>query len=201
MKNKFLIFALALGVILASCGDAKKDEVVPDKDKNETRVGGTALRKGELFTEDIDLGEMSTEVGEAPGSGKKMDRAFENAPPMIPHKTDGFLPITAKSNMCVACHTPPGVSGATPMPKSHMTSFRPDVVKKGGKYKVNETKSGVTVKDLDGKLSTAMYNCNQCHVSMTNATLDVKNLFKPEFRDEKHKSSSNMKENINEGVK
>jgi cytochrome c-type protein NapB len=54
---------------------------------------------------------------------------------------------------------------------------------------------------LGDKLNSARYNCNQCHVTQTNATLDVKNNFKADFRSEDAKKKSNLNDVINEGVK
>jgi nitrate reductase cytochrome c-type subunit len=40
----------------------------------------------------------------AAGSSKRIKRAFQDAPPMIPHSVDGMLPITKNNNQCITCH-------------------------------------------------------------------------------------------------
>ena len=38
---------------------------------------------------------------DAPGAASKIERSFENAPPLIPHSLEGLVPITKDNNMCV----------------------------------------------------------------------------------------------------
>ncbi len=38
------------------------------------------------------------------GTSTKFARAYENAPPMIPHDIEGMLPITIDNNQCATCH-------------------------------------------------------------------------------------------------
>lgn len=101
-----------------------------------------------------------------PGQSKLLPRAYAGAPPQVPHDIADFLPITAVSNMCVACHAQPDLWGkkldagtATPIPPSHYTDRRnaPD-----------------TVTD---HLINGRYNCNQCHVPQTDAPALVENTF------------------------
>ena len=40
----------------------------------------------------------------AAGEAQRYERAFENAPPMIPHDLEGLMPITTDNNMCISCH-------------------------------------------------------------------------------------------------
>ena len=70
---------------------------------------------------------------DAPGTSKKIARAYQDAPPMIPHDTTGMLPITKNDNQCVMCHMPDVAAsmGATPIPISHFTNFRPHTTIKG----------------------------------------------------------------------
>jgi len=101
-----------------------------------------------------------------PGSNKVLPRAYLGAPPQISHSIGDFLPITAQSNMCIACHNQPSQWGqprqqgmATPIPPSHYTDQR------NPQGKVGENLVG------------ARYNCNQCHVSQTDAPALVGNTF------------------------
>ncbi len=104
------------------------------------------LRKTSLYTES-DAMPVKTEYSKkAAGESQIIARAFENAPPMIPHTVDGMLPITINNNACTGCHVP-GVAesmNATPIPQSHFTNFRPDtslasngMITKEGKTVVN----------------------------------------------------------------
>ncbi|MFZ3018623.1 MAG: nitrate reductase cytochrome c-type subunit [Gallionella sp.] len=101
-----------------------------------------------------------------PGTSKVLPRAYSGAPPQVSHSVAEFLPITAQSNLCVACHNQPGLWGQkreqglpTPIPPSHYTDLR------NAPGKVGE------------QLVGARYNCNQCHVPQTNAPALVGNTF------------------------
>ena len=61
----------------------------------------------------------------AAGSGVRLKRGFQDAPPMIPHDTEGMLPITRKNNACLGCHMPDVAKSmnATPIPKTHFIRF------------------------------------------------------------------------------
>ena len=116
---------------------------------------------------------------------KRFDRSFENAPPFIPHDTEGLVPITKDSNMCVTCHMPEFAkdSGATPIPSSHLYDIR-------------------NKKDLAGKLDDERYNCTTCHVEQQNGVTQlVGNKFKPDFRDKNGSHKSNLLDVLNDGVK
>ena len=102
-----------------------------------------------------------------PGESKVLPRAYLNAPPQVSHDISDFLPITAESNMCVACHNLKVQWGkkikkgdATPIPPSHYTDLR------NAPAKVTEN------------LVNARYNCTQCHVPQTDAPALVENTFK-----------------------
>jgi cytochrome c-type protein NapB len=147
----------------------------------------------------------------APGQAKKFARSYVNAPPLIPHSVEGLLPITQKNNQCLGCHMPEAAKGvgATPIPPSHFTNYRPDTKMEGGKV-VKEGKvlgkantSDVVlakVKKLN-HLYQGRFNCSQCHVPQANVKPLVKNNFRPDFKDKKFKSVSNLTEVIDEGVK
>ena len=167
------------------------------------------LRKTNLYTEDTTVGDKTVYIQKAAGESKLIDRAFENAPPMIPHSVDGMLPITINNNACTGCHTP-GVAesmNATPIPKSHFTNFRPDTslakdgsIVKNGKMVSNTSDLKTSSKHLD-QLSGARFNCSQCHAPQSMETAAPANEFQAEFRSEGLNSKSNLIDNINEGVK
>ena len=98
--------------------------------------------------------------------------------------------------------------GATPIPVSHFTSFRPETkldksgkIVKDGKV-VNNTADVKIAKFRKQKdLNMARFNCSQCHVPQANVKPLVENTFKPEFSDPALKGKSNLIDVINEGVK
>ena len=97
----------------------------------------------------------------APGGNVRLARAYDGAPPLIPHSLDGFVPITSAENTCLLCHQTGSTDPADPpqVPRSHLTDFRgaPDVVR--------ETVAG------------ARWNCTACHVMQSDAPVLVENRF------------------------
>jgi len=127
------------------------------------------------------------------GSSKKIARAFQDAPPMIPHDTEGMVPIKKDNNQCVGCHMPEVASsmGATAIPISHLTDFRPhttiakdgSIFKNGHKIKnsSSEKQKNVSIKKTGGSLYQGRFNCTQCHASQSNAKLITPNNFEADF--------------------
>ncbi|MDD4930336.1 MAG: nitrate reductase cytochrome c-type subunit [Gallionella sp.] len=102
----------------------------------------------------------------APGTGKLLPRAYPGAPPQVPHDVKDYMPVTAESNLCIACHAQPDLWGkkpeagvATAIPPSHYTDLRHEPGK------------------VTDHLINARYNCNQCHVPQTDAPALVENTF------------------------
>ena len=167
------------------------------------------LRKVDLYSEDTTKPEATTYGKDAAGSSKRFERAFENAPPMIPHDVEGLLPIKIGNNACLGCHMPevaPSMK-ATPIPKSHFASFRPITamgkdgrITKEGKG-VDNTSDFKTVAHKLDKLSSARFNCSQCHAPQSTQEPLVGNTFTPDFVSKDGKSKSNLIDVINEGVK
>ena len=118
------------------------------------------------------------------GKSKPLGRAFENSPPLIPHDLTGMLPLEETNNSCLNCHMPEhaGAIGATALPKSHFFDID-------------------TGKDLKGHLDGKRYFCMQCHVPQVNIPEAIRNTFKADFRSKKSKTSSNLLDTLNEGVK
>ncbi len=128
MKMKFVLGIVTAALLMTGCTDstaaspAAKAEVKPTI--TEESLG---LRKTDLYSEKTTVADKTSYGTAAAGASKKFERAFDNAPPMIPHDTEGMLPITINDNQCLGCHMPevaPSM-GATPIPKSHFASFRP----------------------------------------------------------------------------
>lgn len=193
-------FFAAATVFMAGCSAVNQT-------MSEESIG---LRNTDLYSEKSDtVGDRTEYIKKAAGQSQVIERAFENAPPMIPHNVEGMLPITIDNNSCTGCHTPAVAASlnATPIPKSHFTNFRPDtslssngMIEKEGQAVHNTSDFKVVGKTLN-KLSSARFNCSACHAPQSIATKDpVKNNFQAEFRAEGGNKKSNLVDNINEGV-
>lgn len=188
--SKFIFGIVAITTIFSGCNDgpATQTKEVVKPVVAETSLG---LRKTNLYAEDDTLAAKTEYRATAPGTSQNLKRAFQDAPPMIPHSVDGMLPIKIESNQCLSCHTPDTAKlvGATSVPKSHFTNFRPstyiidgEVVKSG--IVVNNTSS----EDLthvsiikQGTLVGARFNCTQCHAPQSQGNLAVENNFEADF--------------------
>ena len=179
MKNdRFIIIA----VLALLCLAAAEGAFAQTKMKSEDEIG---LRRETTLYDETKAMPAHGEYGKAePGKSKPLGRAFENSPPLIPHDLTGMLPIAETNNSCLNCHMPEVASaaGATSMPKSHFFDID----------------SG---QDLKGQLDGKRYNCMQCHVPQVNIPEAIKNTFKADFRSKKSKTSSNLLDTLNEGVK
>jgi cytochrome c-type protein NapB len=188
-----------------------KEDLGNKKEVTEEVLG---LRKTSLFDENVEPAKTDYKRASA-GSSDRFERAYVNAPPMIPHDVEGLLPITSKNNQCLGCHMPDAAKGvgATPIPPSHFTNYRPDTVYKNGEL-VKEGKTVGMKGELgnvsDIKLAKAKklnhlyqgrFNCSQCHAPQAKVDTAVANTFQPDGLTDKLKSSSNLVDKINEGVK
>ncbi len=189
---------------------SQKEVAISPKVDTTSRMSeeSLGLRKTNLYSENETEPEVTQFTTAAPGTSKRFDRAYENAPPMIPHSMDGLLPITKANNACLGCHMPdvaPSM-GATPIPPSHFASFRPittlgvngEVIKEG-KAVVNTSDVKTVIHKLQ-RLSTARYNCSQCHAPQSKQEPLVKNTFQPDFISEDGAKKSHLIDTINEGV-
>ena len=145
------------------------------------------LRKVDLYSESTVTPDETLYSKEYAGSGKVIARAFQDAPPMIPHDTEGMLPIQIDNNQCIGCHTPEVASsmGATPIPKSHFTNFRPHHKFDGKKFEksIDNMKNEIAIQE-ESTLVNARFNCSQCHAPQSQGGLVVENTFNPEFTSE-----------------
>jgi len=161
------------------------------------------LRKTNLYAEGSEtVGDKANYLTAAAGSGHKIKRAFQDAPPMIPHDTEGMLPITINDNQCTACHMPEVAEsmGATPLPSSHFMDFRPKTamgadgkMTKNGKVlknTTNETREDISIKSTGSKLAGARFNCSQCHAPQSGDDLAVQNTFEPDYTKQDGASAS-----------
>lgn len=126
-----------------------------------------------------------TYQGTAPGAGnKRIPRAYDNAPPMIPHDISALPIITQEENVCTSCHMPEiAVSvGAIPIPKTHLTNLR-------------------KMEDLKGALYQGRWNCTQCHASQAVLDPAVMNKFQGAYRKKIGGAyKSNLMTTLREGV-
>jgi len=154
-----------------------------------------------MQSEETNLKEKAKYSDAQPGNVALIQRAFENAPPMIPHTTEGFFPVTMKNNACIGCHMPDKVkeSGAKEISPTHLMNWRPKPIEKEGKY-IIENNEGLTNEKI-GKLNNSYYNCSQCHVPQAEVTVNIENLFTPEFREKNGIETSSLKDKVNEGIK
>jgi len=187
-----------------------KEDLGNKKEVGEEVLG---LRKTSLFNEDVAPREGKFDRA-APGASNRFERAYVNAPPMIPHSTEGLLPITKDNNQCLGCHMPEVAKGvgATPIPASHFTNYRPTTVLKGGEL-VKEGKTVglkadlgnvgdiklAKVKKLD-HLYQGRFNCSQCHAPQANIKTAVGNTFKSDGLTDEFKTSSHLIDMMNDGV-
>ena len=191
---------LLIIVALVSCGRGN-DEIDDESSLiSEDELGIITASVYSDNTLDVELAEFNVIE---PGESEKIDRSFENAPPMIPHKTDGFFPITFENNICVTCHLPDlaVLKGAVPLPETHFTSLRPQLFWEEGVYQPEDVTGKVIQMKTPGNLSNSYFSCNQCHVPQADITVDIENLFTPEFRQMLNQSRSSLNDQVTEGVK
>ena len=152
------------------------------------------LRKTDLYSEKSDTTGMETNYRtSSAGSGEKINRAFQDAPPMIPHDTTGMLPIKIGANQCTGCHMPEVASamGATPLPKSHFTDFRPKHKYDGKTFSkaVDNMKNQVSIKET-AHLQGSRFNCTLCHATQSQGDLAVENTFEAAYTKDDGSSKS-----------
>jgi len=181
--SKITIGLIAATLLFVGCNEsatpAGKNGV--GKTVTEESLG---LRKTDLYSEKAEtFGDEAKYSKAAAGTSQRIKRAFQDAPPMIPHDTEGMVPITISDNQCTGCHMPevaPSV-GATAIPSSHFTNFRPSssyAVK--GENTSDGTLSHISIKK-ENKLVGARFNCTQCHASQSGDALAVENTFEADF--------------------
>ena len=198
-KSWIAVLALS-GIIAVGCAATSGGGTISEK--------ALSYRNTDLYSEDNTVPPPVEYTKAAPGTAKRFERSFVNAPPLIPHSVEGLLPITKKNNACLGCHMPNVAKsmGATPIPPSHFTDFRPATkigadgkVIKEGKVVANSSDIGVVL-HKEHKLYEGRYNCSQCHVPQANAKPLVANNFKPEFKSKEEMHRSDLLKVLNEGV-
>jgi len=191
--SKVTVGLFTATLLFVGCGNDAKP-TTQETVKPTISEESLGLRKTNLYAEGKETKGHQANYSTAPAStSTKIKRAFQDAPPMIPHDTEGMLPITINDNQCTGCHMPEvaGSMGATPLPSSHFTNFRPataiadnGVMTKNGKVLKNttsETREDISIKSTGDKLAGARFNCSQCHAPQSGDDLAVKNTFEPDY--------------------
>jgi len=190
-----------------------KEDLGTKKEVTEEALG---LRKTDLYAEEGETEGVQADFSRpAPGESTKFERAYVNAPPMIPHSVEGLLPIKQNNNQCLGCHMPEAAKAvnATPIPVSHFTNYRPTTVLKDGEM-VKEGKVVGLGKDGMGNVSDIVvakakktdglyqgrFNCSQCHAPQAKIDTLVGNTFQPDGLTDELKSGSSLADAMNEGV-
>ena len=160
-------------------------------------------RESSLYNEKNSGVKASSYSKAAPGTSNKIQRAFQDAPPMIPHDTEGMLIITKGNNQCLQCHRPEVAEavGATPIPKSHFLNMRPVNKIVDGKLVngVDNLENQVSIKKIT-KVYEGRYNCTQCHVPQSNAKLITENKFQPQYLSDDGAFRSHWDEQVNKSL-
>ncbi len=221
MKNVVKIITLAsLLSLTAHAEDKKADLINLDKSVNTAErlskddLGNKkivteevlGLRQTDIYSETAETTGMKTNYGaDAPGTSKRIERAFQDAPPMIPHSVEGFLPIKAGANACLGCHMPAVAKAvkATAIPQSHFTDFRPKHSFDGKEFKkvIDNYKNEISISKPKDKLVQARFNCSQCHAPQSKGDLAVSNTFEGGFSEETGKGASSWYEHMDDDLK
>ncbi|MBL0721566.1 MAG: nitrate reductase cytochrome c-type subunit [Sulfurovum sp.] len=192
----------------------EKEDLGNKKEVSELTLG---LRQTDLYSEKDETTGAKTDYSRpAPGSSTKFERAYVNAPPMIPHSVEGLLPIKQNNNQCLGCHMPDVAEsmGSTPIPVSHFTNYRPETtlnkdgemlkegqivgIKKGEMGNVSDIIVAKAVKT--DKIYQGRFNCSQCHAPQSKTDTLVGNIFESDGLTDKLKGHSNLADAMNEGI-
>jgi len=170
------------------------------------------LRKTDLYSEFEEThGAKADYDRPAPGSSTLFERAYRDAPPMIPHSVEGLIPVTKSNNQCISCHMPETAAamGATPIPPTHFANYRPitvlvkgEVLKEGkvvGKELGNSSDIVLAKVKQSDTLYQGRFNCTQCHAPQSKMKTSVANTFRPDYGDDKEKALSSLMDNMNDG--
>jgi nitrate reductase (cytochrome), electron transfer subunit len=161
MKTAALVLVLA--VLVAGCAGPRPASVVTPAAAPGMAVADADLGLVKEGVFDVPTPAAVTTNTSAPGELPVLPRAYDIAPPRVPHGIGDFLPITRTQNACVDCHAVADKKAGepTPLPPSHYTDYRnaPDRV-------------GATIVG-------ARHVCISCHVPTTDAPDLVENRFQP----------------------
>lgn len=150
--RKTLLLSALLASLLSLSAFAVQDQSIPDD--------SLGLSKTSVF----DVPDPAVTVygnAEVGSVGKRAERSYMTAPPMIPHTTQDMVPITRDTNLCKDCHVQPALIGQkitkglpVPAPVSHYVNVK------------------------EGQLYMGRWNCTQCHREQAKVNVLVKSTFK-----------------------
>ncbi len=180
--SKITIGLAAAALLIVGCGSATPSG--EQKVKASVSEESLGLRTTDLYSEESTVAPKTEYRTAGAGSSTKIARAFQDAPPMIPHDVSDYLPITINNNACTGCHMPevaPSV-GATAIPKSHFLDMRPKHEFDGKMFTktIDNMKNETSVKKID-HLSMSRFNCSQCHAPQSQGNLAVENTFEAAY--------------------
>jgi cytochrome c-type protein NapB len=118
----------------------------------------SAMRSSEVPAVDK-APEIQPYLGSKPGGHALIQRTFQQQPPLVPHKVEGFDDITNEDNVCLDCHIHKEVRG----------------------QKIPQVKESHLVKPVNPaapELHKSRWQCNSCHVPQIDAKPLVENVFK-----------------------
>jgi len=192
MSTITLGLTIASTIFLSGCNNT--DAAKPMVGQAIITEESLGLRKTDLYSENTTVAEQTNYSKSQAMSGYKIKRAFQDAPPMIPHDTEGMLPITINNNQCTSCHNPDMAEsmGATPLPKSHFTDFRPVHKFDGKKFETTAKvlNNEVAIKSNGSELVGARFNCTQCHAPQSAGNLAVESTFEAVYSNKDGASKS-----------
>ena len=160
MKTLKILAAIALMAVTYACTTAADKSSSTDKAIEDLNMG---LSKTSVF--DTPTPAVYTYSDAKPGYNDRIAKAWDELPPVIPHRVEEYLPVVMEDNQCTDCHDVPKYIGKplntdrtiknkSPMSKNHYASAELD--------------------EIDG----ARFNCMQCHVPQSNAPPLVENTFR-----------------------
>jgi cytochrome c-type protein NapB len=198
--SKITVALAAAAMLIVGCsgqGTAKATPVKEVKPAPTVTEESLGLRKTDIYSESGTAAEKTEYRTAEAGTSTVIKRAYQDAPPMIPHNVSDFLPITRDNNACLGCHMPEIASamGATSIPSTHFLDMRPHHKFDGKQFTkvVDNMKNETDVKQMD-HLSQARYNCSQCHAPQSEGNLAVENTFEANFTKKDGAYKSDWKE-------
>ncbi|MGI0118104.1 nitrate reductase cytochrome c-type subunit [Zooshikella sp. RANM57] len=114
----------------------------------------TTLRPNQTITEEADPPSMANVLN----TDIRQERNYPMQPPIIPHKIRNYQ-VDLNTNKCMSCHSRERTQ-ASQAPMVSVTHF----MDRDGNFRA--------------EISPRRYFCQQCHVTQSNSTPMVKNLFK-----------------------
>jgi len=159
MKTLKILATLGLMAVTFACTSAA-DKSSTDKAIDELNMG---LSKTSVF--DTPTPNVYTYSDAKPGYNDRIAKAWDELPPLIPHRVDEFLPVVLEDNQCLDCHDVPKYIGKP---------FNMDRTKKSKSPMSKGHYVSAKLEDVSG----ARFNCMQCHVPVSNAKPLVENTYR-----------------------